>query len=122
MRCLIIPRLIDKSAVAPKYHEGYTADINLINVPICDYDSLLSAMSAVFYYDPTKLGHKILTSYGVDLCRRGYRYVSEWLRPDDYIDIARYHSFGKELINSMYGSSAQYVDTDSIMIRRDDYE
>ena len=122
MRCLIIPRLIDKSAVAPKYHMGYTADINLVNVPICDYDSLLSAMSAAFYYDPTELGHKILTSYGVDLCRRGYRYVSEWLRPDEYIDIARYHSFSKGLLNSVYGSNTLHTDVVSKMIRRDDSE
>lgn len=123
MRCLIIPRLMDKSAVAPKYHKGYTADIDLNDIPICDYDSLLSAMSvAVLNYDSAEPGRGIVTSYGVDLCRRGYRYVSAWMRPDEYIRIAKYYSFNKELLNSVFGSTAQYIDTDSIMIRRDDHE
>lgn len=109
MRCLVIPKIIDKSAVAPKYHKGYTVDIDLHDVPVCDYNSLLSAMSVVILnYDPTVPGHGVVTSYGVDLCRCGYRYVSGWLSPDEYIKIAKYYSLGKELINSVLGLASKY--------------
>lgn len=42
MKCLIIPKIHDKAAVAPKYHKGYRADIDLQYIPFCGFDSLLS--------------------------------------------------------------------------------
>lgn len=50
MKCLIIPKIHDKAAVASKYHKGYRADIDLQHIPLCDFDSLLSAMSVAAVY------------------------------------------------------------------------
>ncbi len=122
MRCLIIPRLIDKSAVAPKYHKGYKADIELPCIPLCDIDSLLSAMSVAAIYTRTMPGGMMITQYGLDLCRCGYSYVSDWISPDDYIKIAKYHSFDKKMLNSVFGIAALHADVVSEMIRRDDSE
>ena len=120
MRCLIIPRLIDKSVVAPKYHMGYKADIELPGIPICDIDSLLSSMSVAAIYTNAMPGGMMITQYGLDLCRCGYSYVSDWISPDDYIRIAKYYSFNKKLLNSVYGSTTLHTDAVSGMIRRDD--
>lgn len=123
MKCLVIPKIHDKTAVASKYHVGYKADIELPRIPLCDIDSLLSALSVAAIYTDAMLGGMMITHYGLDLCRCGYSYVSGWISPDDYIKLAKYHSFDKQLLNSVYGRSLLYTDTDSVMISGgDDHE
>lgn len=116
MKCLVIPQIHDKAAVAPKYHKGYRADIDLQHIPLCDFDSLLSAMSVAVVYTRSMPGGMMITQYGLDLCRCGYSYVSDWISLADYSRIAKYYSFDKMTVSSVYGTAPQYTDTDSVMI------
>lgn len=84
LHCYIIP--IARQYVAGKYNTGYSAYINIDNIPRCDLDGALSAMGVVSYTEYDSL-EDVVTSYGRDCLKAGMH----WLDPDVEKEVRKYY-------------------------------